>query len=152
MLDFIDYIRRWLSTKVANLAGNAVMTAFIFFITCLAVKKNVFETFSATKACLFSVLMCGIWSGLFNSIALFYSERGYILDDFSKFLKVRTYISANVCIQTILCLMEAVVSTAAFRFFFDYSNKGTVFTNRTIEYFVTFFLIMFSADMLGFLV
>ena len=152
MFDFIDYIRRWLSTKAMNLVSNTAMALLIFLITCIAVKKNVFVTFSATKACLFSVLMCGIWSGLFNSIALFYSERDYMLDDLSKFLRVRTYISANVFIQTILCSMEAVVASVVFGLIFDYSNKGVVFTNRTLEYLVTFFLIMFSADMLGLLV
>lgn len=152
MIDFIDYIRRWISTKASNLMGNTVMTAAIIGITCYAVKKDVFETYSATKACLFSVLMCSIWSGLFNSIALFFSERDYLPDDLNKFLHVHTYVAANFVIQLFLCSIEAMVSAVVFRLFFDFDNGAVVFGNRTIDYFLTFFLITMSADVLGLLV
>ena len=151
MNDFIDYIRRWISTKASNLLGNTVMTAAIITITCYAVKANVFVTYPATKSCLFSVLMCAIWCGLFNSIALFYSERDYLLDDLNKFLSVRTYVLANAVIQLFLCAVESVLITVVFSRFFDYRSSGLVLSNRTMDFFITFFLITVSADMLGFL-
>ena len=152
MFDFFDYIRRWISTKALNLAQNTAMTAGIMFITCLAVKKDVFSTFGATKACLFSVLMCCIWSGLFNSIALFYSEREYLPDDLSKFLHVHTYVAANFTIQFFLCVVEAMVSAVVFSLFFHFDSECIVLGNRSIDFFLTFFLITMSADMLGLLV
>lgn len=152
MSDYLDYIRRWISTKAPSLVKNTVMTAFIITITCIAVKKDVFDTFSATKACLFSVLMCCIWSGLFNSIALFFSERDYLPDDLNKFLHVSTYVSANLTIQLFLCAVEAIVSAVVFTLFFDFDRTCVVLGNRTIDFFITFFLITVSADILGLLV
>lgn len=152
MSDFIDYIRRWISTKASNLLGNTVMTAAIITITCYAVRKDVFATYVATKSCLFSVLMCCIWCGLFNSIALFYSEREYLIDDLNKFLSVRTYVSANLLIQLFLCAVESVVCAVVFSRFFEFDSAGIVMGNRQTDFFVTFFLITMSADMLGFLV
>lgn len=152
MIDFFDYIWRWICTRAADLLKNTLMTVGIMIVTCYAVQKDVFSTYSATKACLFSVLMCCIWSGLFNSIALFYSERDYLPDDLNKFLHVRTYVAANFTIQLFLCLVEAIVSAVVFFLFFDYSAEGIVFGNRTADFAITYFLIMMSADMLGFLV
>ena len=152
MSDYLDYIRRWISTKALSLVKNTVMTAFIIVITCVAVKKDVFDTYSATKACLFSVLMCCIWSGLFNSIALFFSERSYLPADLNKFLHVSTYITANFTIQLFLCAVESIVSAVLFSLFFDFDSVCVVIGNRTVDFFITFFLITLSADILGLLV
>lgn len=152
MNDFVDYIRRWISTKANNLLGNTLMTAGIVIITCYAVRKDVFDVFVATKSCLFSVLMCSIWSGLFNSIALFFSERDYLPDDLNKFLHVHTYVAANFMIQLFLCCVEAMISAVIFSLFFDFDTAGVVTGNRCIDFFLAFFLITMSADMLGFLV
>ena len=152
MADYWDYMRRWIMTKAGNLLGNIVMTTIIMVITCFAVRKDVFDLYEPTKACLFAVLMCAIWSGLFNSIALFYSERDYLPDDLSKFLRVRTYVAVNFTIQFILCLAEAALSAIIFSLFFDYSSRGLFLGNSTADLTATFFLIMLSMDMLGLLV
>jgi len=152
MRDFRDYIDRWFSTKATNLLGNTMMTAIVMAVTCYAVRKDVFDAFTATRSCLFAVLMCSVWSGLFNTIALFFSERDYLLDDLNKFLPVRVYISANFLIQVLLCLIEAIVSACIFSAFFSYDSTGALLSSRSIEFGITFFLVMLSADMLGFLV
>lgn len=152
MSDFIDYIRRWVSTKARSLLENTLMALAIVSLTCWAVQKDVFITYGATKACIFSVLMCSIWSGLFNTIALFFSEREYLPDDLNKFLHVRTYVAANLFIQLCLCAVEAISVSVIFTVFFDFSSTGIVFPGRSLDYFVTFFLITVSTDMLGFLV
>ena len=150
MKNTIDYIIRWLSTKVNLLFSNSISAAGILTLTCIAVKNNVFVEFGATKACLFAVLMCNVWSGIFNSIGIFCSEQDYIQDDLNKFLPVHSYVAGNVIIQFFQCLLEALLTASIFKLFFDYKTEGIFMTNRTIEYLVTFFLILFSADMLGF--
>ena len=146
------YILRWNSTKATNLLFNVIVSFAIFFLTCIAVKNGVFENYGDTKACLFSVLMCCVWSGIFNSVALFFSETDYILDELDKFLNVRTYIASNYIIQMFLCFVESIVSTALFFLFFNCNRSGIVFSYSCIDYCITFFLILFSADMLGFFV
>lgn len=152
MKNLIYYIDRWNSTQVPYLIKNIVSGICIFVLTCFAVKSGAFEEYTATKACLFAVLMCNIWSGTFNSIALFYSESDYITDDLNKFLSVRTYVIANLLIQLFLCLVESVTCTVVFKIFYHYDAVGLAVKNRNMEYSITFFLILISADMLGFLV
>ena len=152
MLDFIDYIIRWIETKASILLFNIVVAISIISLTCFAVKKDVFITFSATKACLFSILMCCIWSGLFNTIALFNSEKEYLFDDLVKFLNVRTYIAANFFLQFCLCGVEAAMAAVIFTYFFDFDMSGIVMPYRNYDFVITFFLITMSCDMLGLLV
>lgn len=151
MRNTIDYISRWLSTKIGVILSNTLTAAGILALTCFAVKNGVFEEYGPTKACLFSVLMCNVWSGIFNSIGIFCSEREYILDDLYKFLPVRSYVTGNVIIQLFQCLLEGLVSASIFKLFFSYESEGIFLAGRSIEYLITFFLILYSADMLGFL-
>ena len=150
MRELIFYIQRWELTKRDYFVKNIVSSAAIFALACYAVKSGVFETYTDTKACLFTVLMCAIWSGIFNSIALFYSEEDYTTDDLNKILSVRVYIIANFIIQLVLSFIEAIVSCVIFSLFYNYDVDGILFSNANFDYLVTFFLVIFSADMLGF--
>lgn len=151
MRNTFDYISRWISTKISVLFRNALTAAAIMVLTCIAVKSDVFEEYGATKACLFALLMCNVWSGIFNSIGIFYSEKDYIPDDLTKFLPVHSYIAGNIIIQLFQCMLEALLSTSVFKLFFDYESEGVFFPSRNHEFLITFFLILFSADALGFL-
>ena len=134
------------------LIKNICSALLIFLLTCLAVKKGSFESYSETKACLFALLMCNVWSGTFNSIALFFSESEYMVDDLKKIISVRTYVIANLLIQVFLCVVEALVCTVALDIMHNIDTIGLVFDNIYLDYFITFFLVLISADMLGFLV
>lgn len=148
----LAYLDRWQLTNIPYLIKNVISTALVFALTCYAVQENAFELMEASKSCLFAVLMCTIWSGLFNSIAMFYSEADYMMDDLTKVLPVRVYIIANVLIQALLCLIEALICTTIFYTAFSYGTEGLVTPNMNLDYGITFFLILFSADMLGFAV
>lgn len=100
----------------------------------------------------FALLMCNVWSGTFNSIALFFSESEYMVDDLKKIISVRTYVIANLLIQVFLCVVEALVCTVALVIMYNIDTIGLVFDNIYLDYFITFFLVLISADMLGFLV
>lgn len=148
----IVYLQRWQLTNVPYLLKNIFSSAMVFALTCYAVRADAFDLMEPTKSCLFAALMCTIWSGLFNSIAMFYNEADYTMDDLSKVLPVGIYVFANVLIQAFLCLAEAVISTAIFNLFFDYGSGGLVTAVLSLDYIITFFLVLFSADMLGFAV
>ena len=143
------YIRRWNTTKSEYLWKNIISCSCIVTLTCYATAAGAFEQYAATRTFLFSVLMCSVWSGTFNSIGLFYSELGYIMDDLSKFLSVKIYISANFLIQVFLCGIQSIFCTVIFKLFCGYDTSGLVFQNRNFEFCFTFFLIILSADMLG---
>lgn len=151
MRNTIDFILRWFSTKAGILLSKTIAAAVTLSVTCIAVRSGVFEEFGATRTCCFAIAMASVWTGLFNSLCLFYSERDYMMDDLIKFLPVHAYVAGNVIIQFIQSLLEAGVSVSVFTLFFDYEKEGIVFSNKNIDLLITFFLIIFSLDMLGFL-
>ncbi len=146
------YTQRWWLTNVTYFFKNMISSALVFLMTCYAVRKDAFDLMEPTKSCLFAVLMCTIWSGLFNSIAMFYNESDYTMDELTKVLPVRVYVFANVLVQGLLCLAEALASVVIFRIFFHFPGHKMVTPLISIDYTITFFLILFSADMLGFAV
>lgn len=150
MRSLIYYLERWSLTNTSYLLKNIISSALIFTIACYAVKNGVFEVYGDTKSCLFTLLMCGIWSGIFNSIALFYSEADYTLDDLNKIVTVKVYVIANLLIQIFICIVEGVICTTIFRFFYHYDFSGIFFHNANFDFMITFILIILSADMLGF--
>ena len=150
MKGLVYYLERWCSTNIPYIIKNVITSAFIFGFACNAVKDGAFEVYGSTKSCLFTLLMCTIWSGIFNSIALFYSESEYVLDDLDKLISVRDYVIANFIIQVVLCIIQGIVSTTIFVLFFDFNFKGVLFHNPNFDFLITFILVAISADMLGF--
>lgn len=150
MRSLIYYLQRWNLTNASYLIKNMISSTLIFMFACYAVRNGVFEVYGDTKSCLFTLLMCAIWSGIFNSIALFYSEADYTLDDLNKIVTVKVYVIANFLIQIFLCVVEGVICTTIFYFFYDYDFSGLFFRNANFDFMITFILIILSADMLGF--
>lgn len=151
-MNIVYYIQRWLDTNIPNLFKNITTSICVFFLVCIALPDSVFEVYQygTTNICIFALLMCAIWSGFFNSIALFYSESSYMVDDLQKFLRVGDYIIANIIIQTYLCITEAITCTVLFFFYYKFDLKGVVFENNILlDYMITFCLIMICSDMLG---
>ena len=146
------YIQRWNIFMMPYLVKNIVFSGLIFCVTSLIVNKGAFDEYYSTRTCLFAVLLCNIWQGIFNSIALFNDESSYTIDEINKFLPVKVYITANIILQSFLCLVEAILNTFIFTIMFDYDKTGiggVVFYNRSLEYCLTFFLVLLSCDMLS---
>ncbi len=150
MKGLIYYLQRWSLTNNLYIVKNVISSALIFIFACYAVSEGVFDKFGATKSCLFTLLMCAIWSGIFNSVALFYSEQEYALDDLNKIVSVKVYVLANFLIQCFLCVVEGVVCTTIFSLFYQYNFEGITLPNANFDFTITFILIILSADMLGF--
>lgn len=147
----INYIERWFQTGFRYLLGHIVFHSVICSVTAFVCRSGVFEDFGSTKAFMFALLMCNVWSGIFNSITILFDEANHIMDELRKFLNVRVYIFANLVIQAVVCVTEAIVCTTVLKVGFNYSSEGLT-ANRSFEYLLTFFLILISSDMLGFAV
>lgn len=156
MKSIISYIFRWNETNRWYFISNILFAAVICSVTCYVSCSQVFIDYSSTRACLFAILMASIWSGLFNTITRFFSESHYIVDDLQKLFPVSTYMIANLLIQCALCAMEALCITYIFwelRNYAGVTQEGLwLTTSINIEYFIGFFLIILSADILGFFV
>lgn len=152
-MDYMKFYRlykeRWFTTNYSMFWKNLVSSVFVFGLCCYAVKEDVFVTYEATKSACFSCLMALIWSGIFNSIGLYNAEADYTNDALNKSLPLSVYMLGSLSVQLRLCLIQAIACTAIFTGFFDYGKEGLVLPFSAIDYGITFFLILISADMLG---
>lgn len=145
MFGILYYMQRWVDTQYMYFVKNIAMLLVIFSLACTVVRDGV-----QSESCLFTLLMCCIWSGTFNSISLFYSEENYVVDDLNKFLSVKVYIISNFVMQLVLCALESLFCTAILKLFYEYGADGLVFDRADTEYYVTFFMILISSDMVAF--
>ena len=115
--------------------------------------KGVFGHYAPTEQGLF-VVMCGcVWVGIFNSIQSICKERDIIKKEKQTGMHISSYIMAHVIYEFILCLAEAliVVGVLLFAVGKNLPSKG-ILTSPVIEMYISFFLVLFAADMLALLI
>lgn len=125
-------------------------SVIVFLIIAYATKKNAFTNFEATKSLFFSYILCAVFVGLFNTISLWSEEHSYILPRVkSNLINIGTYLGGTYISQTILCLIQGIIATLIFSYFFDYDKLGLVFSHSNIDIFITIFLTIECAMTLG---
>lgn len=96
----------------------------------------------------FALVSACIWIGIFNSIQTICKERAIIKREHRTGLHISSYVISHLIYQAIICLVEAlllVVITAIFLPYPDYALLGSSY----VEYFISYFLITYAADVLG---
>lgn len=143
------YNERWSCTRRGLFYKNLISADLVFLVCCYAIRTDMLTTYDATKAGLFSLLLAMTWSGLFNSIGLYSEESIYTNDDMSKSLPLHVYIEGTVWIQLKLCFLQTLECICIYYYFFGFNQQSVVFPLIIFDFGLTFFLILFSADMLG---
>lgn len=127
-------------------------TGVICFLVCFATENGAFENYEQSKVLVFSYVMSVLWSGLFNALLLYSNQKSFVEADFdNKYYSPLQYLIAVIIIETVLCMIQTVMSCYIFTRFFDgkYNANGLVTGSFTIDFMITTFLIMFSAMTLG---
>ena len=144
------FASRWIRSGLYKLILALISCGAVGAIACAAFRdQHVFSVFEGTKNACFAFLCCLIWSGLFNSIGQYNGEYIWVDDSLRKELTISDYARATIRMHLILCLAEAAVSTLIFHSFFDFPSQGMFGMPAYMDYGLTFFMILFSADMLG---
>lgn len=152
MRKFRIYFNRQISVMKIEIITKIIASAAVFGITVFATHSDVCSTFEATKSAVFALVMCAFWCGIFNTILLFKTDSAHVLPDIQENLvSPQLYVAVNVSIQLLVSVIQALIATMFFSYF-DYDRKGIVCDNATLEIFLTFFLIIFSAATQGMLV
>lgn len=127
---------------------------FADFVVMLIASKHMFENYEDTKSAFFVIISAAIFGGLFNSISIVASDR--------KNIKQRaatpnfyygSYLASRLVVQFIICLLQSWIITKIFEMVpNDYPKHGLIFDSTINEFWVTIFLVIYAADILGLMI
>lgn len=127
-------------------------------ITIWIAGEDMFINMESTKSASFIIVCAAIWGGLFNSIQVIVKERSIIKRDYvSGALRIGCYTASRAIVQFCLCIIQAaVLSLSIIGVNVVYGNalpeKGLTCDFAWAEYYVSIFLVMYSADTLGLMI
>lgn len=132
---------------------NLVSTLIIIVLVSMVTGKEMFQTLSDTRNGSFAIVCACIWIGLFNSIRSVCRERAIVKREHRTGLHISSYILAHVLYEAALCGAEALIVTCGVcvKNASHLPKSGLIFP-MGIDMYLTFFLILFSADMLALLI
>ena len=143
---------------IKNLIVTLVFPVIAAFITVWIAGENMFVTYEGTKSACFVLVSAAIWGGLFNSIQIIVRERANIKRDMiSGGLRLSCYMLSRAIPQLLLCaLQSAILCVSLLGVEWKYDNlmpeSGIIFSNPMIEYYISLFLLTYSADAMGILI
>lgn len=130
-----------------------VSVALITIIIGLVMGDETFVGYADTKNGGFALVCACIWIGIFNSIRTVCRERDIVRRERRTGLLISSYILAHWLYEAVLCAAEALLVCVLVRVMsWDHFIEKAVFLPPMLELYVTFFLIVFSADALGLLI
>lgn len=127
----------------------AIITLLISSVT----SKDMFSKYDATRNGAFALVCACIWIGIFNSIQSICKERDIIKREHRSGLKISSYIVAHMLFEMALCAIESVIVTVIVCFSnAEHLPNSGVLCGTFLELTITFFLIVYSSDVLGIMI
>ena len=125
-----------------------VFAAIISVLISSVLSAGMFYYDMATWTGFFALISACIWIGIFNSIQTICKERAIIKREHRAGLHISSYIAAHLIYQAVICLIEALLLLGISALFLSYPAKSLL-GSAYVEYFITYFLITYAADILG---
>ncbi len=124
--------------------------ALIMLLICAVTGDEMFVEADATRNGSFAIMSACIWIGIFNSIRSICKEREILKREHRTGLHMSAYVMSHGIYEAVICLLEAVI-VLAFVFLFNAGNfpQEGVVTVPFLDFLISYFLIIFSADTLG---
>lgn len=110
---------------------------------------QVFHSKESTRTGFFAIVSACIWIGIFNSIQTICRERQIIKREHRTGLHITSYVAAHLIYQGIICLVQTLLMVIIYRLFLDFPKDGLITGFFPLDFFITLFLILYSADVLG---
>lgn len=115
-------------------------------------KDGQLDIFGGTQTGLFMLVCVAIFVGICNSIQEICKERNILKREYMTNLNLSSYTLSKLIVQSIVCAVQMIIVLLIFSLFI--SNKGlyssgVIFNSIWTEYFITMFLLAFSADTLA---
>ena len=126
-----------------------VFAAIIAVMVSAVMGSQMFVYDLDTQRGAFTLISACIWVGIFNSIQSICKERAIIKREHRSGLSIPAYILSHMIYQAVICLVETLVILLISMIFIDYPAGSALFLEIHVEYFITFFLVTYAADVLG---
>lgn len=144
-----SYNRRIIKSMIRT---SLVLSLVVFF----AINDLIFVTYGSTKISFFIITIALLWIGIFNSIDYVCSIKPKLKVQNIQGMSMISFVIAYILFQLIICIIQTLLFFSIY-FFWSilFSNnfpQNGIMCNIYIEYMIVIFLIIFSADILGFLV
>lgn len=118
-------------------------------ILAYVLREKIYVEREYTRTALFAMVCAMLWVGIFNSIQNVCREREIIKREHRTGLHISAYVTAHVIFQAGICVIQAALMLLIYSITMEFPSKGAVTGNFYLDMFICFFLILFSADMLG---
>lgn len=130
-----------------------ISSAIITLIISLVTSEEMFAQYSDTRNGSFALVCACIWIGIFNSIQSVCKERDILKREHRSGLHMSSYIIAHMIFELAVCLVESVIVTAiiSLTYISKIPAKGVMMI-AAAELCVTFFLTIYSSDVLGLMI
>lgn len=125
-----------------------IFAAIIALLVSSVLGSGMFVNDTETWSGFFTLVSACIWVGIFNSIQTICKERAIIKREHRTGLHISSYVIAHLIYQAVICLLEALLILVISAFFLHYPDKS-LFISVYVEYFITYFLVTYAADVLG---
>lgn len=126
-----------------------IFAAIIGLLVSSMIWDAMFKYTMETSRGIFSLVSACTWTGIFNSIQSICKERPIIKREHRTGLYISSYIFAHLIYECVICFLQAVIIMACTLMFMKYPSDISFFGNIWLEYFITYFLIIYAADILG---
>lgn len=130
-----------------------ISAAIITIIISSVTSADMFQEYKDTRNGAFALVCACIWIGIFNSIQSICKERAIIKREHRSGLHISSYIAAHMTYELALCFAESIIITLIVCIKnISHMPDGGVFLPSGLELFISFFLIVYSSDVLGMMV
>ncbi len=147
-LQIAIYTRKFFRTLKKESFISILIGIVITFLVMVIIGEKMFEEYGGTVKGFFSIVSVSIWVGIFNSIQLVCREKNDIVkDELDKSLHASSYLAAHFIYQFFLCLVQAII---IFAIFWSFVSDAGYLDGNPIQYLITFFLIIYASDAMGF--
>ena len=123
--------------------------AAISLVLSLVLRGSIFILKEGTRSGFFAIISSCVWIGIFNSIQNICRERAIIKREHRTGLHISSYVAAHMIFQAGVCVIQALIMTLVYGFILPFPTYGLVFGSFFVDLFVTFFLVIYSSDVLG---
>ena len=123
--------------------------AVISFVLSVVLRGSIFVLKEGTRSGFFAIISSCVWIGIFNSIQNICRERAIIKREHRTGLHITSYVAAHMIFQAGVCAIQALIMALVYSFILPFPTKGLIFGNFLVDFFITFFLVIYSSDVLG---
>lgn len=125
-----------------------IISAIISLVVSYVQSVNMFKYNIQTWEGITVLISAAIWIGIFNSVQLICRERETLKHEHRTGLHISSYFISHVIFQAGICIVEAFILLIISARFLEYPTNA-LFINTKMEFFVTYFLTILAADVVG---